>query len=113
MEEENPPEAVAGETKTGNFPANETQRDVVTYRDINTDFSVSVEMVLCVHGWQKPDEQQAMSLMVFDHRVNYTRRNHYVKSVKMVFKFDEAAFPAESCVGEGRADPEARLLKDG
>ena len=44
--------------------------------------------------------------MIFDYRVIYTKRDHYVKSVRTTFTFDEAAFPAESRGGEGRADPE-------
>ena len=105
LEEENPPEAIAGETKTNNFPPNQPQRDVVTYRDVTSDFSVSVQMSLCVHGWEKPDRKQAMSLMVFDYEMIYTKRNHFVKSVKTVFTFDEAAYPAEARSGEGPANP--------
>ena len=105
LEEQNPPEAVGGETKTSNFPANQSQRDVVTYRDVTSDFSVSVEMPLCVHGWEKPDRKQAMSLMVFDYKVIYTKRDHFVKSVKTLFNFDEAAFPAEGRSGEGPSNP--------
>ena len=46
FEEKNPSEAIADETKTKNLPSNESQRDVVTYRNVNSDFSMSVEMVL-------------------------------------------------------------------
>lgn len=96
FEEINPPDAIAGETKTSNDPPNQLQREVVTYRDVTSDFSFSVEMPLCVHGWENPDKKQAMSLMVFDYTMIYTKRDHFVKSVKTSFSFDEAAFPAEA-----------------
>ena len=105
LEEHNPPEASEGETKTHNVPANQPQREVVTYRDVTSDFSVSVQMPLCVHGWENAEKQQAMTLMVFDYRLIYTKREHFVKSIKTSFVFDEAAFPAETRSGEGPASP--------
>lgn len=45
-EEYNPPEAIDGETRTRNVPANQSQREVVIYREVASDFSVSVEMPL-------------------------------------------------------------------
>ena len=105
LEEQNPPEAIAGETKTSNVPASQIQRNTVTYRDVNSDFLLSVRMPLCVHGWEKPDKKQAMSLMVFDYELNYTKRDHFVKSVKTTFFFDEAAYPAEARPTDGPANP--------
>ena len=105
LEEHNPPEAIDGETKTYNVPADQLQREVVTYRDVTSDFSVSVQMPLCVHGWESAEKKQAMSLMVFDYRLVYTKRDHFVKSVKTEYLFDEAAFPAEAGSGEGPASP--------
>ena len=105
LEEHNPPEAIGGETKTYNVPADQLQREVVTYRDVTSDFSVSVQMPLCVHGWETAEKKQAMSLMVFDYRLIYTKRDHFVKSIKTAYLFDEAAFPAEARSGEGPASP--------
>lgn len=105
FEEINPPDAIAGETKTSNDPPNQLQREVVTYRDVTSDFSFSVEMPLCVHGWENPDKKQAMSLMVFDYTMIYAKRDHFVKSVKTSFSFDEAAFPAEARSEEGPSNP--------
>lgn len=105
LEEHNPPEAIDGETKTRNVPANQSQREVVTYRDVTSDFSVSVEMPLCVHGWENADRKQAMSLLVFDYSIMYAKRDHFVKSLKTTFIFDEAAFPAEARPGEAPASP--------
>lgn len=50
LEEHNPPEAIGGETKTRNVSANQSQCEGETYRDVTSDFSVSIEMPLCVHG---------------------------------------------------------------
>lgn len=105
LEEHNPPEAIDGETKTYNDPPNQIQREVVTYHDVTSDFSVSVEMPLCVHGWETPEKRQAMSLMVFDYRLIYAKRDHFVKSVKTAYLFDEAAFPAEARSGDKSASP--------
>ncbi len=105
FEEINPSDAIAGETKTDNHPPNEVQREVVTSRKVTSDFSFSVVMPLCVHGWENPDKEKAMSLMVFDYEMLYTKRNNFVKSVKMSFTFDEAAFPAEERSEEGRSNP--------
>lgn len=106
LEEEDPPEAVAGETKTKNVPPTEEQRPVITYRGIDSDLTASVEMVACVHGWRKPDKEQAMSLMVFDYKLHYTKRDHHISSVKTEFIFEEETVPAGSQVGKARADPE-------
>ena len=105
LEEHNPSEAIDGETKTYNDPPNQIQREVVTYRDVTSDFSISVQMPLCVHGWENPEKKQAMSLMVFDYRLIYTKRDHFVKSIKTAYLFDEAAFPAEARSREGPASP--------
>ena len=104
LEEEDPPETIAGETKTKNNPEDEPQRDVITSRGLESDLTASVQMVLCVHGWEKPDKKQAMSLMVFDYKLHYTKRDHYISSVKTEFIFDEATLATE--LGEERADPE-------
>ena len=104
-EEQNPPEAIDGETKTFNFPPNQSQREVVTYRKVTKDLSISVQMPLCVHGWENAEKKQAMSLIVFDYRLTYAKREHVVKSIKTSFVFDEAVFPAKERPDEGPASP--------
>ncbi|KAL2046275.1 hypothetical protein N7G274_001722 [Stereocaulon virgatum] len=103
-EEEDPPESVAGETKTHNVPKNEQQRGVVTFRDSEPGLTVSVEMVLCVHGWENPDKQQAVSLMVFDYKLHYTKGDYYIRSVETEFVFDEMT--VSTALGGERANPE-------
>lgn len=106
-EEVNPPDAVVGETKTKNNPPNQPQRPVVTYRGIESDFKVSVEMALCVHGWNTPEKKLPMSLMVFDYRLLYAKRDHHVASIKTQFTFNEAQSPkAVAQVGAARAEPQ-------
>ena len=105
LEEQNPPETIDGETKTHNHPANQSQRDVVTYRNVTENYSISVEMPLCVQGWENPEKKQAMSLMVFEYRLVYVQRDCFVKSVKTSFVFDEAASSAEEQESQGPANP--------
>ena len=99
-EEETPPEATAGETKTNNIPPTQPQRPTTTYRGVNSDLKASVEMVACVYGWDNPDSKQAMSLMVFEYRLSYAVRDNYIASVMTKFIF------MDSEVGEGGANPQ-------
>ena len=99
-EEENPPEATAGETKTKNIPPNQIQRPITTYRGVNSNLKPLVEMVTCVHGWDNPDSKQAMSLMVFEFRLSYAARDNYIASVMTKFIFKDSE------VGEGGANPQ-------
>ena len=103
-EEEDPPESIAGETKTNNVPKDEQQRRVVTFRDFESGLMASVEMVLCVHGWENPDKKQAMSLMVFEYTLHYTKTDHYIRSVRTEFVFDERT--VSTALGGERANPE-------
>ena len=99
-EEENPPEATSGETKTNNDPPNQPQRPTTTYRGVKSNLKASVEMVACVHGRDNPNSDQAMSLMVFDYRLNYAVRDNYIASVMTKFIFKDSE------IGEGGANPQ-------
>ena len=105
-EELEPPDAVAGELKTRNPPEDSFQRKVVTYRGQKSDFKVLVELAACVHGWRTPDHKEAMTLMVFDYELHYTKKNHFVDSVKTEFKFGEVDSSIKGQAGQVSPDPE-------
>lgn len=91
FQEIDPEESVAGETKSylKNDSSDPDQRKLVAYRRSKSSYIVSVEMVLCVHGWENPEKTQPMSLMVFDYQIHYNQRGHRVASVRTEFNFTE------------------------
>ena len=75
LEEHDSPEAIEGDTRTHNVPANQSQRKIMTYRYVTSDFSVSIQMPLCVHAWENAEKRQVLSLMVFDYNLEVTELN--------------------------------------
>jgi len=59
-----------GGFRTHNPENNKWQRRYIHLADKKSKFKKTVEMVLCVHGWETPSHEQAMTLLVF--RLHFT-----------------------------------------
>ncbi|KAN0069352.1 hypothetical protein V8E54_012367 [Elaphomyces granulatus] len=88
MEEENPQISVQqGGFKTRNPKTDPRQRRFIHVSD--TKFNRTIEMVTCLHGWDTPQKNKAMTLIVVRFHLSCSTRNRRYKSVTLGFKFGE------------------------
>ena len=78
-----------GAFKTNNREDNRWQRRFIHTSPTKSQFSKTTETVLVVHGWDTPQEEQPMSLIILSVRLNVLGRKFRIKSARMWFAFDE------------------------
>lgn len=78
-----------GELKTSNFPPDEVQRDIATYREA-TAFSVYVKLATCLHGHLDGPNSDPASLIIFEYEVHSKEEDSVVKSLQTSFKFTQS-----------------------
>jgi len=88
MEEENPQISIReGGFKTRNPQTEPRQRRFIHVTD--TKFNKTIEMVTCLHGWDTPQKNKAMTLIVVRFHLSCSTQSHRYKSVTLRFKFGE------------------------
>lgn len=88
MEEEDPQVSVQqGGFKTRNPKTDPRQRRFIHVSD--TKFNKTIEMVTCLHGWDTPKKNKAMTLIVVRFHLSCSTRGHRYKSATIRFKFGE------------------------
>ena len=80
-------DAAEGSFKTRNPENNKWQRQYVHIETKQSKFKKTVEMVLCVHGWENSSRSQAMSLLVFRLQFSCTDSSSRYKTASVSFDF--------------------------
>jgi len=89
MEEENPQISIQeGGFKTRN-PKTEPRQRRFIHVSSDRKFNKTIEMVTCLHGWDTPQKNKAMTLIVVRFHLSCSTPNHRYKSVTLRFKFGE------------------------
>ena len=93
FEEVNPPEFLAGELKSRQASEEEWEPEVIKYEGRNAKWKTSIEMVLCVHGWEKPDKTKPMSLILFEVGMYCLEPHQHYKAIHTWFTFEGESEP--------------------
>ena len=89
-EELDPPENQGnGEFKTRNPEHDKFQRQFIHLSPEKSPFKKTIQMVLCVHGWEDLSHQQPMSLLVVRFHFTCNTDGALYRSVRIWFKFNE------------------------
>jgi len=78
-----------GSLKTSNPKGNRWQRRYLHVSPKKSKFKKTVEMILCMHGWETPARTQPMTLLVFSVKLNCHSPKFRFQSVRMWLAFDE------------------------
>jgi hypothetical protein len=82
-----PENAAEGGFRTRNPEKDKWQRQYVHIADKKSKFKETIEMVLCVHGWEDPSHSQAMSLLVFRLHFSCSDSSSRYKAATVWFDF--------------------------
>lgn len=80
---------VIGGFKTNNPKDNRWQRPYIHVSSKMSRFKRTVQMILCLHGWEDSSKTQPMTLLIFAVNLNCHSRDFRFQSVRMWLTFDE------------------------
>ncbi|SPO03472.1 uncharacterized protein DNG_06155 [Cephalotrichum gorgonifer] len=78
-----------GSFKTNNPGGDRWQRVYIHISPKMSRFKKTVQMILCLHGWETPAKTQPMTLLIFSVKLNCHSSNFRFQSVRMWLAFDE------------------------
>ncbi|UKZ47107.1 hypothetical protein TrVGV298_001321 [Trichoderma virens] len=81
--------ASLGAFKTSNPHDGRFQRPNIHVSSTKSKFKKTVELILCVHGWENPDKKEPMTLIVLGVNLSCHDLNSRFQSVTIKLKFDE------------------------
>ena len=93
-----------GALKTDNPKDNPWQRRYIRTSSHRSPFSKKTETVLVVHGWETPQKEQPMTLIILSVRLNVLSPHFRIKSARMWFSFYEDT--KNNQANEEKAEPE-------
>ncbi|QYS93799.1 hypothetical protein H0G86_001167 [Trichoderma simmonsii] len=78
-----------GGFKTTNPLHNRFQRQMIHISPTKSKFKKTVELVLCIHGWENPDRKVPMTLVVVGVNLSCHARNFRFQSLRIRLRFSE------------------------
>ncbi|KAK5997910.1 hypothetical protein PT974_00276 [Cladobotryum mycophilum] len=87
-----------GAFKTSNPTDNRYQRQFIRISKQRSEFKKTVELVLCVHGWKRPDKKEPMTLIILGVYLKCHAKNFRYQSVRIGLSFheDDKADPSKA-----------------
>ena len=80
---------VDGSLRTKNPKSNPWQRGVVHIEKEQSIYKKTVRMILCAHGWDTPQKEVPMTLLIFHFHLGCSDRDAKYKSARIWFRFGE------------------------